>query len=230
MNQTIHYQKTEHDCWICTIKNMLSFIDIQVSEEEIQRILLDEKNLSLFSGRGFFTYVPVVLDALRIPCEFVLDTEDDLLQQVLSGTSCAPFNPERLDSLLQEYQSTGNSLYYFYHSLQLIALSPHISLKFNVPTVRDYLDQEYVVAACLPVSALYGIRDNNTLHTVTLVKEKNSLKIIDPYESIGRKNEANWSLYCQHASRINWSEKIPYFAALRQTTGRQIPKDNRSTG
>lgn len=212
---TFHYQKTEHDCWICALRNFLSFFNISVSEEEILDILQYKNNFPVFCNRGFFTYLPIILDDLNIKCDIVLDPRNRLVQEIMDyehgyGKICSCC----LDQIIQTYKQQKDALYYFYKALKSAALSPNITIRLDHPFVKEYLDWNYVVIACLTVSQLYGATGNEVLHSVTLKKEQGKILMIDPYEFLG-KEEKNWMIWKENSLQYDWSQPIPYFIAAK---------------
>lgn len=210
-NTTSYFQKSDNDCWICALRNMLGFLGIFVSEDQIRDILLCKKGLVLLSERGFFPYLPEVFDALSIPCDFVLDSDNFLLTHIFSEKK---ISMEKLETVKQEAYDNRNALYYFYKSLKSVCGSPYVTIKFD-ESIREYLDRDYVVAACLTVSELYGIKRNYVLHMVTMIKEEGKIKVMDPYEHMGRAKEKNWNKLLEFRDKKDWEEKVPYFIAAK---------------
>ena len=116
----IHYQKTEHDCWICALRNFLSLLKTNISEEEALHIIQDKKSFPVFMGRGFFTYIPVVLDELNIKCDFVLDSHNPLLKGIVfKENGVSRIHAYRLDAVIREYEQQSEALCYFYKALKV---------------------------------------------------------------------------------------------------------------
>ncbi len=212
--KNISFQKDENDCWICALRNMLVLLGRKLSKEQILDIIINRKGLALLAGRGFFPYLPEVLDFLRLSCDFVLDSDDLLLSHIFSEKPV--IHMDRLDIIEQRLYHEKDALYYFYKSLKSVIRSPYVNVKFDTPVIREYLDKGYIVTAGLRVSELYGIRNSQTLHTVTVTKEDGELKIIDPYEALGRSEEKNWSLYEKFMYQRDWTSKAPYFIAAKK--------------
>lgn len=217
-----YYQENDNDCWLCALRNMLGFLRISVSEDQIREILLNKKGLALLSGRGFFTYLPEVLDFLHLTCEFVLDSDDSLLSHIFSEQN--QINMDQLEIIEQECYDNRDALYYFYKSLRTVCGSLYVTVRFDKPVIREYLDQGYIVVAGLEASELYGIKQNHVLHTVTVIKEKKKIKVIDPYEQMGRFREKNWSEFSAFRDKKDWNEKVPYFIAVK-TSGQGVDAD-----
>lgn len=221
---TVYYQENDNDCWLCALRNMLGILGIPVSEDQIREILLNKKGLALLSGRGFFTYLPEVLDFLHLACEFVLDSDDSLLSHIFSEQN--RINIDQLKIIEQECFDNRNALYYYYKSLRSACGSPYVTIRFDEPVIREYLDQGYMVVACLEASELYGMKQNHVLHTVTIIKEREKIKVVDPYEQMGRFREKNWSEFSVFRDKKEWNEKVPYFIAVK-ANGREADAEGR---
>lgn len=234
MEKNWNYQKTEDECWLCTLKNLLCALDIPVTEMEIKCILQEERGLLSYSGRAFFLYLPVILDYLNIGCETVFDPENELLRPVLrrerqrtlsaeflSGGRFEPAGQEIISrELLKERIRTcydkKDALYYFYLSLQYVLDSECVRFHTAFQRIAEYLDRNFLVAACMSVSQLYGIDQNETLHSVLLIKEREHIQIIDPYEKLGLETEKRWREYVKFRDQLRWDFKVPYFIAVKQ--------------
>ena len=150
-------------------------------------------------------------------CDFVLDSDNPLLGGIIFKENGAPrIHKARLDEAIRKYERQEDALYYFYKALKLSASSLNITLNFDVPTAKKYLDEEYVVMAALTVAELYGINGNNVLHSVTLRKKQGKVEVIDPYEMLGREEEENWTRWRENSYQYNWSKKLPYFIAAKR--------------
>lgn len=174
-----YYQKTENDCWLCTLLNVLKRKGKAVSPEEVAEIL-DKENLKVLCGRAFFTYLPVVLSDFGIRTHLYLASEHFFLSRI--SDNAGSISLTKLDNELNRTYRERDAMYFLLLSVKKILRDKNIELFLRKPEDLSALETASCMVVGINANDLYDDSCDEVLHTLLVRKESDGFEIVDPYE------------------------------------------------
>ena len=196
------YQTTDSDCGLCALCNGLMYKGISL-DYETAFDLLRARGLKTREYKGLFFHLPLILADLDIPSTVYLPSNDPLILSLMKKNHP---NNGKLKHCANIAFKRKHGMYFFYKSfLQIAKEKNKIRLISHPIHIAQELKSNKVVLANLVSEDFYQVADDDANHILTLIPDKDSFQVIDPYKLRGYQEFDNWEECLQMSQKYDWS-------------------------